>query len=612
MYERKQQLYQKQRVVGSGLRVPTGMGFYDLAGDARRRVPIQIIRGGMFMKLSGFIEKDNKIVAVRVEDDYGRLSDLYLTSAVGLSNLECMQAEYLRGIRFFDKQNHKSYEFITLEEIKTGKPVEVCDKSRLVHVSEVIKPVNYVETDTAYFPRERELSMYDWLYNAPDKVLYIRGARQTGKTYLVHHFIKEAFGTDEVYCVNLLDAVVQEKLKEFHRYLKDIKLSSGHNPTGVERFASFLFPDFDINTARVLYIDEIQADSGLYNCIREFAREGKCRLIVSGSYLNIISDQRSTNEKKYHYPVGGDYFIQLYGLSFSEFLRANGIVNPQVLLKDASVYSEEEKTLFREVQKLYEDYSRIGGYPAVVKDYIENEGQGFRDIMEMIFNAYMEDGQHYVQLWYPMTDLRDTLTSVASVILGVNQTFKRQDVVGKVVSDFKVRHPGVNEKTIAASLRWLVDSGIIKLVDCYSDHTFTRFGTQNGKVYFMDTGLANYFIDQAGGVRASGRSGFLAENFVYLQLFNSLSPNGRDSSLWLKTAMFQKDVNVELDFIYKPVFSEEDLVLVEVKSGNTESKSFDRYKKNKIFKKAVKFINRATDMKGESVPICLARYYTLI
>lgn len=302
----------------------------------------------------------------------------------------------------------------------------------------------------------------------------------------------------------------------------------------------------------------------------------------------------------------------MFGLSFSEFLRANGIVNAQVLLKDSSEYSAEENSLFGKVQKLYEDYLTIGGYPAVVRDYIENQGNDFYQIMEAIFNAYIEDAQHYVELWYPMVDLHDTLTSVASIVLGVSKVFKKQDVLNRVVSDFKVRHPGVNEKTIAASLQWLRDSGIIKLVDNYTDDTFTRFGTLNGKVYFMDLGLANYFMGQAGGVRESGKSGFLAENFVFLQLFHALSRNGRDSSVWLKTAMFRKDVNVELDFIYKPVVSREDLVLVEVKSGNTGSKSFDRYKHSRTFQKAVKFINRATDLQGGSVPIFLARYYTLL
>lgn len=516
------------------------------------------------------------------------------------------------GICFSDRQNHKTHQLITLDEIRSGNAVKRYPWTESVKITETIKPVNYVEVDPDYFPRERERNMYDWLYNAPDKVLYVRGARQTGKTYLIHHFIREAFGTEEVYCVNLLDALVQEQLRAFYDQLKEVKLHGGTHPTGIELFASFVFPDFDMNRARVLYIDEIQADSGLYNCIREFAREKKCRLIVSGSYLNIVSDQRSTNEKKYHYPVGGEYFIELFGLSFSEFLRANGIVNAQVLLKDSSEYSAEENSLFGKVQKLYEDYLIIGGYPAVVRDYIENQGNDFHEIMEAIFNAYIEDAQHYVELWYPMVDLHDTLTSVASIVLGVSKVFKKQDVLNRVVSDFKIRHPGVNEKTIAASLQWLRDSGIIKLVDNYTDDTFTRFGTLNGKVYFMDLGLANYFMGQAGGVRESGKSGFLAENFVFLQLFHALSRNGRDSSVWLKTAMFRKDVNVELDFIYKPVFSREDLVLVEVKSGNAESKSFDRYKNSRIFQKAVKFINRATDLRGESVPIFLARYYTLL
>lgn len=35
------------------------------------------------------------------------------------------------------------------------------------------------------------------------------------------------------------------------------------------------------------------------------------------------------------------------------------------------------------------------------------------------------------------------------------------------------------------------------------------------------------------------------------------------------------------------------------------------YKHHKAFKRAVKFINRATDLESESVPIFLARYFVL-
>ncbi len=149
------------------------------------------------MQLVGFIEKDNKIAAVRVKDDQGHISDLYLTGTVGISNLDCMQTEYLRGICFHDKSRGIKYNLVTLEEIKEGRFIERYSKDSPVFITKVLKPRNYVESDTAYFPRERELNMYDWLYNAPDKVLYVQGARIRRKLFWnsgIHLWVQESLG----------------------------------------------------------------------------------------------------------------------------------------------------------------------------------------------------------------------------------------------------------------------------------------------------------------------------------------------------------------------------------------------------------------------------------
>ena len=66
----------------------------------------------------------------------------------------------------------------------------------------------------------------------------------------------------------------------------------------------------------VIIIDEIQESAEIYNRIREFTRQFRCRFIVTGSYLGRIYEPE--------FPVfrGDVTSIQIYTLSYEEFLEA--------------------------------------------------------------------------------------------------------------------------------------------------------------------------------------------------------------------------------------------------------------------------------------------------
>ena len=66
----------------------------------------------------------------------------------------------------------------------------------------------------------------------------------------------------------------------------------------------------------VIIIDEIQESAEIYNRIREFTRQFRCRFIVTGSYLGRIY------EPEFRYSSGDVTSIQIYTLSYEEFLEA--------------------------------------------------------------------------------------------------------------------------------------------------------------------------------------------------------------------------------------------------------------------------------------------------
>ena len=62
--------------------------------------------------------------------------------------------------------------------------------------------------------------------------------------------------------------------------------------------------------------------------------------------------------------------VEMLPLSFTEFCRA---FEKEDLLYTVSLYGESEKEQYIELTDLYKIYIQIGGYPAVVKEYLRSK-----------------------------------------------------------------------------------------------------------------------------------------------------------------------------------------------------------------------------------------------
>ena len=88
------------------------------------------------------------------------------------------------------------------------------------------------------------------------------------------------------------------------------------------------------------------------------------------------------------------------------------------------------------------------------------------------------------------------------------------------------------------------------------------------RCYFMDIGLANYFLTKS-GVPKAAISGIINENFVYFDLRRRIA---HPSEIALEPPAFATLGNGEIDFYVKELASERTYA-VEVKSGKNSGKT---------------------------------------
>lgn len=74
-------------------------------------------------------------------------------------------------------------------------------------------------------------------------------------------------------------------------------------------------------------------------------------------------------QRKFKYSSGDLDYLEICTLGFEEFLTA---LNRIELYEKMSLYGESSAEIYQELQKLYNDYCMIGGYPGVVLKYLGN------------------------------------------------------------------------------------------------------------------------------------------------------------------------------------------------------------------------------------------------
>mgnify|MGYP002550896784 CR=1 FL=1 len=390
--------------------------------------------------------------------------------------------------------------------------------------------------------------LLDWKKKSNRKPLILMGARQVGKTWLMKEFGKtyyEKTAYISFYNNQRMQAVFDTDF-DIKRIIMNLNIESGVTIT----------PE---NTLIVL--DEIQNAPKALESLKYFCEEApEYHVIAAGSLLGIV-----INRKNYSFPVGKVQMINMYPLSFKEFLIAVGRDDLiEVIQKHFENDERMDKTIHELCLKLYRTYLVVGGMPEVVETYL-TEGKTISaiDVQAEILESYVRD----------MTKYADN--SLSNRIISAFDSIPVQLAKDNPKFQYKVIAKGGTSSIFGEAIMWLKNSGIVNQVYKTTAELPLEMhkDLSSFKLYMSDVGLfvnkARYPLYQ---VDLSQQPvmiamGPLTENYVA----NELRVKGYDLYYW------ESDGKAELDFMIQ---KETDIVPIEVKTSvHTKARSLDLYMK---------------------------------
>lgn len=401
-----------------------------------------------------------------------------------------------------------------------------------------------------------------------NKVLFIEGARQIGKTHVINNFVNNNFEkvikinlmTNDKEVLNLIDAQIMEE--RLSGKLNREKVNFNH-----ELFKRFS-PSFEDCEDLVIVIDEIQEDYKMFNRIREFAREFKAKFIVTGSYLGLTIMREEFNQS-----AGDTVTIEMTPMTFEEFIRACGKYE---LYMSLDLYGNSNKEDYEEIHKYYNDYLKVGGYPESVERYLLTGGTDtsyYRELLVTILN----ESQKYFNLdsiqgtLVDYNSLESCIYGITRLLLKEKKGLEKGNYIAELKKIMKDNHIKITEGNWNLAMAWIDRAGLIN--DCSKVVDF-KFDTKtfNQRFYFNDVGLSNYLFEfyNENKNNSSEINGLVNETFIFNELRKFSKPN---------FGIYKKG---ELDFIY---FDKHTSLLygIEVKAGkNSGGTITDALKDGKI------------------------------
>jgi hypothetical protein len=337
--------------------------------------------------------------------------------------------------------------------------------------------------------------MFAWQKSPERKPLIVCGARQVGKTWLMKEFATQAY-KKSVY-VNFEDNPTVKSLFE--------------QDFDVDRIVASLQLLFkvEIDADTLLIFDEIQeAPKGVTALKYFYEKAPQYHVMAAGSLLGIAMHSDDS------FPVGKVDFMELYPLSFVEYLDAvgDGALAELISGSDDKLIAMMHSRL----QQRLREYYFIGGMPEAVMSYVKwHDFDRVRSVQLNILTAYELDfSKHAPAKEVPR--IRMVWHSIASQLVKENKKF----LYGMIKE-------GARAKEFEVAIEWLKDAGLVYKVNrvkkpelplsAYQD--FAAF-----KMFVLDIGLfgAMHQLDASallqGNRLFTEYKGALTEQYVMQQL----------------------------------------------------------------------------------------------
>lgn len=387
--------------------------------------------------------------------------------------------------------------------------------------------------------------LYKWKENKNRKPLIIEGARQVGKTWLMKEFGKMAY-KDTVYInfdSNSKMADLFSSDLNIERLIMGLEIYIGRK----------INPDNSL-----LIFDEIQEVPRALSSLKYFYEDApQYNIVCAGSLLGIALHGGTS------FPVGKVDFLNLYPLSYREFLMAV-VGKSYVELLDNGDYD-----MIKAFKQTYIDalkqYYFVGGMPEAVQSFVLNKDfKEVRDIQKRILLAYEQDFSKHAPIEI-VPKIRMLWNSIPSQLAKENKKF----IYGLV-------REGGRAKEYEAAIMWLCDCGLVYKVSRINTAGIPLKAYEDlkaFKLFVVDVGLL-------GCMTGLHQSVLLDENTLFVEFKGALTEQYVCQQL---SALDELDIyyytndrgSCEVDFV---IDTGEKIIPVEVKAQtNLKAKSLKTY-----------------------------------
>ena len=387
-----------------------------------------------------------------------------------------------------------------------------------------------------------------WKYSPHRKPLILQGARQTGKTWIMKEFGKTEYkNTAYLFCQEnpALESLFNAPFNK-ERLLTGFQMLCG----------------FKIEPENTLIIfDEIQEIPTALTALKFLYEQAPdYHIICAGSLLGIAF------HKDISFPVGKVNFLNLYPLSFSEFLTALGKEQQADLINNTEQDCELLKVFSEEFKELLKYYFFIGGMPEVVSTWIETKDfNEVRRVQNELLMTYENDISKHTASEMA-NRIKQVWASVPSQLAKENKKFL-----------YSVVKESARAREYENAINWLKNAGLLVTI-----HRINKPGIplktyedlEAFKIFILDIGLLCSMTDLSAKVLLEGNrlftefKGSLTEQFVCQQLISELEIR---PYYWSA-----KDGTAEIDFIFQ---ADALVIPIEVKAEiNLRAKSFKLYR----------------------------------
>lgn len=413
-----------------------------------------------------------------------------------------------------------------------------------------------------------------WKHSESRKPLILQGARQVGKTYILESFAQSEF---ENYAYvnfeqdNRAKQIFEPDLKP-DRIIKALALHLGMPIT----------PD-----KTLVFFDEIQACPNALNSLKYFCEQAKDYYVVAaGSLLGI----KLSNDKGF--PVGKVNFLELFPMSFFEFLQAMGKTQLLQYLIEINQVEPLNAAIHDDLCDLLKIYLYVGGMPEAVKTYIKKEDLvAVRKVHEEIIKAYLLDFAKHAP--------DNQIMKITAIWNSLPEQLAKESK--KFV--FSTVKSGARAREYEIALQWLIDAGLI-----YISYNITApklplkayLDNNAFKIYCLDVGILGALSNLDAKI-------ILEKNALFTEFKGALTENLAAQLLkcaGIKQLFYWTSAHTaEVDFI---VPFENTILPLEIKSGmSTKKKSllvYDNHYRPPVLNRA-SLLNLKQDGKLRNYPL---------